>query len=599
MTPDVRRLREVEVWISWVRVGAVVFAILELSLFSQTYPPGYERWAWLTTGILGAGGAVFFWLARRVRGPRLRMLGFVALAFDTAVVAAFATIFAYEYGSPTRWALIVVVVEAALRYGLVGGIGMPLALIPFFVFVEWWRAHKFGPPGFLDDRVSFPAGIHLLTGSIVGWLVARLRLQTSVAELRADEAEGLRDELGHRADVLDAASRCARALSSSLELDEAFDAFIRELRGVVPFDRTAIVLADEGRAQVMAVAGAAADQLFPPGTSRPVAGSLLAKMLSSAQTVYREDMSDDRFPEESEFAELGLRCRVATPLLVGPRAIGMLSIVRAQPSSFAQDEIELVGLLGRLVASTVQNIRAYESERRTVEELRRLSALRSDFVALVSHELRTPMASVIGSARTLQQRWRELTPEQRDSFVALIADETARLANLVGDVLDTSRIDAGTFGYTFTDVDVGELVQESVATAAVSQDEVRVRAQVPRKLPAVRGDPARLRQVLTNLIDNAVKYSRTGGAVEVQAYTEDTTVVIDVRDEGPGISVADQKLIFEKFGRVDAPGMAKPGTGLGLFIARSIAEAHGGSLEVASTPARGATFTLSLPAESS
>ena len=105
--------------------------------------------------------------------------------------------------------------------------------------------------------------------------------------------------------------------------------------------------------------------------------------------------------------------------------------------------------------------------------------------------------------------------------------------------------------------------------------------------------------MLTSLIDNAVKYSRTGGAVEVQAYTEDTTVVIDVRDEGPGISVADQKLIFEKFGRVDAPGMAKPGTGLGLFIARSIAEAHGGSLEVASTPARGATFTLSLPAESS
>jgi signal transduction histidine kinase len=209
------------------------------------------------------------------------------------------------------------------------------------------------------------------------------------------------------------------------------------------------------------------------------------------------------------------------------------------------------------------------------------------------------MASVIGSARTLQQRWRELTPEQRESFLALIADETTRLANLVGDVLDTSRIDAGTFSYTFSDVDVGELVEESVATAAVSQDEVRLRAHVPPALPPVRGDAARLRQVLTNLIDNAVKYSPAGGEVEVQAYAEDTKVVIDVRDQGPGISVADQKLIFEKFGRVGAPGAAKPGTGLGLFIARSIAEAHGGSLVVASTPARGATFTLSLPAESS
>ncbi|MGB2953069.1 MAG: ATP-binding protein [Gaiellaceae bacterium] len=597
MNPDLRQLREVEVWIAWVRVAGVAFAVFELTVFTQPYPPGYERYAWITTAAFGAGATVIFWLGRWLGTAKLRILGFTALAFDTAVIAAYATIFSYEYGSPTRWALMLVVVEAALRYGLVGGIAMPIALVPFFTFLEWWRAHRFGPPSFLDDRVSFPAGIHLLTGSIVGWLVARLRTQSAVAELRAVEAEGLRDELGRRADALDAASRCARALNSSLELDEAFAAFIRELRGVILFERMAIVLSDDGRAQVMAVAGRGADELFPPGTSRPFSGSLLEQVLASAQTAYREDMSDERFPEEGEFAALGLRCRVAAPLLVGPRAIGMVSIVRAEPGSFAPDEIELVGLLGRLVGSAVQNIRAYESERRTVEELRRLSALRADFVALVSHELRTPMASVIGSARTLQQRWRELTPEQRDAFLALIADETARLAALVGDVLDTSRIDAGTFGYTFTNVDVGELVHESVATAGLSQDEVHVQAEVPPALPVVRGDPSRLRQVLTNLIDNAVKYSPVGGEVAVRAYGEDTKVLIAVRDQGPGIAKEDQKLIFEKFGRVDAPGVAKPGTGLGLFIARSIAEAHGGSLEVTSVPERGAMFTLSLPAE--
>ena len=97
----------------------------------------------------------------------------------------------------------------------------------------------------------------------------------------------------------------------------------------------------------------------------------------------------------------------------------------------------------------MQNIRAYESERRTVEELRRLSALRADFVSLVSHELRSPMAAVIGASRTLQQRWRELQPEQREAFLALIGDETTRLAALIGDVLDTSRIEAGTFSYRF------------------------------------------------------------------------------------------------------------------------------------------------------
>ena len=131
----------------------------------------------------------------------------------------------------------------------------------------------------------------------------------------------------------------------------------------------------------------------------------------------------------------------------------------------------------------MQNIRAYSAERETVEELRRLSALRADFVSLVSHELRSPMAAVIGAARTLQQRWRELSPEQRASFLALISDETTRLATLIGDVLDTSRIEAGTFTYSFTDVDLADLVRETVAAMALGQDEVSVVAQAPDTVP--------------------------------------------------------------------------------------------------------------------
>ena len=101
--------------------------------------------------------------------------------------------------------------------------------------------------------------------------------------------------------------------------------------------------------------------------------------------------------------------------------------------------------------------------------------------------------------------------------------------------------------------------------------------------------------MLTNLIDNAIKYSPAGGEVEVRAYPENGRVLVDVRDDGPGIAKADQKLIFEKFGRVTGTGATRPGTGLGLFIARSIAEAHGGVLEVQSAPEQGATFTLELP----
>ena len=204
------------------------------------------------------------------------------------------------------------------------------------------------------------------------------------------------------------------------------------------------------------------------------------------------------------------------------------------------------------------------------------------------------MAAVIGSARTLQQRWRELSPDQRDAFLALIADETDRLAALVGEVLDSSRIDAGTFSYSFADLDLAGLINETVATIELGQDAVRVVARVPATLPVVRGDPVRLRQVLTNLIDNAVKYSPEGSPVEVRAAAVNGDACIDVVDQGSGIAVEDQRLIFEKFGRVRGTSF-KPGTGLGLYIARAIAEAHDGTLDVTSMPGQGSTFTLTLP----
>jgi signal transduction histidine kinase len=248
-----------------------------------------------------------------------------------------------------------------------------------------------------------------------------------------------------------------------------------------------------------------------------------------------------------------------------------------------------------LVATAVQNLRTYEAERTTVEELRRLSSLRADFVSLVSHELRSPMAAVIGSARTLQQRWRELRPDQREAFLAVIADETSRLAALVGDVLDTSRIEAGTFAYHFSDVDLGQVVRDSVAAAEIGQDEVRLTTDFAPSLPGIRGDAERLRQLIDNLISNAVKYSESGGEVLVEARSDDGRVVVRVRDSGPGIAAEHHAQIFEKFGR--AAGSAKPGTGLGLFLSRSFAEAHGGSLAVESRPGEGATFTLVLPAQ--
>jgi signal transduction histidine kinase len=566
-----------------VVVGAIAVGVTD-------FPPSYTGWAWAVVGFFAAvtlfsGFLSAVQLERQAR-VRARVL---LLVLDAVVAIGFVAVFSYQTGEPWRALYLIPVAAAALRFGLLGGLVGGVAMTGATIVID-----DLGP-GLLWQSSFARVLVGVLSGLVIGRLRDTISAERSRVEARAAEAERLRDELGHRVDVLETANRCARALGSSLELDEAFGAFIRELRGLLPFERTAIVLVDGDSATTMATAGRGAADVFAPGSSAPIDGSVLERVLDDGALLVRRDLADRTYPADEELLALGLQSELVTPLLVGARPIGMLSLSRDRPDAFSEEEIELVALLGRLVATAVQNIRAYEAERRRVEELARLSQLRADFVSLVSHELRSPMAAVIGAARTLEDRWRMLTPAQRESFLALIGDETARLAELVGDVLDTSRIEAGTFSYRFEEVDLGRVVDEAVDTAILAQQDVPVVASVRGALPTIRGDRARLRQVLGNLIENAVKYSPDGGEVRVSASAANGAVKIAVRDAGPGIPRDQQGRIFEKFGRADVEGGSKPGTGLGLFIARSIAEAHGGSLEVTSGAEPGSTFTLTLP----
>ncbi len=576
-------------WLVLLRAVLVVVAAIVVGV--TDFPPSYTPWAWGLVGFFaavtllsGVLSAIELESGARVRARVL------LLVLDAVVAIWFVAVFSYQAGEPWRALYLIPVAAAALRFGLVGGLAGGIVMTGSTILIDYLG------PG-LQWRTAFARVlVGVLSGLVIGRLRDTLGAERLRAESRAAEAERLRDELGHRVDVLETANRCARALGSSLELDEAFGAFIRELRGLVPFERTAIVLVEGETATTMATAGLGAMEVFPPGNSGPIHGSVLERVLDG-HIVVRHDLTDREYPEDEKLIALGLRSELVTPLLLGARTIGMLTLSRDRLDAFSEDEIELVSLLGRLVATAVQNIRAYEAERRRVEELARLSQLRADFVSLVSHELRSPMAAVIGAARTLQERWRMLSAEQRESFLALIGDETSRLAELVGDVLDTSRIEAGTFSYRFEEVDLGRVVDEAVGAAALAQQEVAVVAAIRGALPPVRGDRARLRQVLGNLIENAVKYSPEGGEVRVSAAAANGAVQIAVRDSGPGIPRDQRARIFEKFGRADVAGGAKPGTGLGLFIARSIAEAHGGSLEVSSGFDPGATFTLTLPVD--
>jgi two-component system, OmpR family, phosphate regulon sensor histidine kinase PhoR len=232
-----------------------------------------------------------------------------------------------------------------------------------------------------------------------------------------------------------------------------------------------------------------------------------------------------------------------------------------------------------------------------VTELRRLERVRQDFVANVSHEFKTPLTAIQGFAETLLAGAMEDSHSNR-RFLEIIRDHAVRLARLTNDLLKLARIEAGKLEVEFFPVQLMEVIESSAETTLLkaSRKQIALEVDVPPGLPMVRGDASLLRDVLQNLVDNAIQYTPEGGQIRVSASAGNREVVACVTDTGIGIPLADQERIFERFYRVDAARSREAGgTGLGLSIAKHIVEAHGGRLWVESEVGRGSKFFFSVP----
>jgi signal transduction histidine kinase len=224
-----------------------------------------------------------------------------------------------------------------------------------------------------------------------------------------------------------------------------------------------------------------------------------------------------------------------------------------------------------------------------------LDELKSDFLSLVSHELRTPLTSIIGFSRTLMTL--PLGVEQHQRYLGIIESEGKRLAALVDEYLDISQIESGRFELRCAPVDMARLVQEVVEQIETGSG-ARIGTALSGELPVVTGDAGRLRRVLLNLTENALRYTRKGTTPVVSAAAADGGVCVSVQDHGPGLTAEESARVFEKFYRGrDGITTRSRGSGLGLTIARRIVEAHGGRLWVESEPGHGATFRFWIPKE--
>jgi PAS domain S-box-containing protein len=235
---------------------------------------------------------------------------------------------------------------------------------------------------------------------------------------------------------------------------------------------------------------------------------------------------------------------------------------------------------------------------RDLTDARRLEELKAEFVATASHELRTPLAAVYGAAQTLRRHDFALDEAGRERFVSLIVDESERLGRIVNDILLANQLDVGGLQFRSEVFDPGELVERVVEAArAHAPATISLETAAGPSLPAVASDRDRVRQVLTNLVENAIKYSPEGGRVEVGASSEGEMLRFYVRDEGLGIPADEQTRIFDKFYRLD-PQMTGGigGTGLGLYICNELVQRMGGRIWVESNGEIGSTFVFEIPA---
>ncbi len=274
---------------------------------------------------------------------------------------------------------------------------------------------------------------------------------------------------------------------------------------------------------------------------------------------------------------------------------------RPDDPSWSEDEVELAIAITQQLALALQDVRSYQLTQQALEEMQEADRLKTQFLANVSHELRTPLNSIIGFSRVILKGIDGPVTDTQRQDLSAIYNAGQHLLGLINNILDFSKIESGRMELSFSEIDLFDMIRSVVATAngLIKDKPVELALQLPEKLPAVRADSIRLRQVLLNLVSNAVKFTdqgQIGISAQMKQDGSRREVLISVSDTGPGISLEDQKKLFEPFSQLDSSQTRKTGgSGLGLSICRHLVELHGGKIWVESTLGQGSTFHFTLP----
>ncbi len=315
----------------------------------------------------------------------------------------------------------------------------------------------------------------------------------------------------------------------------------------------------------------------------PADNSIAGWVFTHGEPIVSQDViNDPRFYREVDaLTRFETQSILGVPLRTKDKVLGVIESVNKVDGIFTDEDVQILQTLAAQAAIAIENSQLF---------------MQSDLIAEIVHELRTPLAALTAASHLLQRP--DLPEDQHTKLTQTILQEVQRLNDLTTDFLELSRLESGRMHFRREPVHLGGLVQESLelVRAQAASKEIELETQIDESVAPVHGDRKILKQLLLNLLTNAIKYSHPGDVVTVVLRSEGDEVLMEVRDTGRGISSEDQERLFQRFYRAGDGEDDVQGTGLGLVIAKRIAESHEGSISVESALGEGATFTVRLPA---
>jgi len=327
--------------------------------------------------------------------------------------------------------------------------------------------------------------------------------------------------------------------------------------------------------------------------------SVVGRVYRERRTVHVADIAaDPTVAESAAMISIGARTGVGVPLLRGDQVLGVIVLVRLEVRPFTDREIELVESFARQAAIAIENVRLFKEIQEKSAQLEVANRHKTEFLANMSHELRTPLNAIIGFSEVLLQRMFGELNEQQADYLEDVKSSGQHLLTLINDILDLSKIEAGRMeleAAPFSLVAALNNAMTLVRERAQSHG-IKLALDVAPELDTMVADERKLKQVVVNLLANAVKFTPDGGTVSLRAVRENGEVRLAVHDTGIGIAAEDQERIFQEFQQATHQGeRSREGTGLGLTLSKRMVELHGGTISVDSAPGKGSTFTVALP----